>query len=51
MVECGRLVRQDLEDELQISKATANNILRDLVEAGAIMRKGAGPSTYYTLPQ
>lgn len=51
MAERGRLVRQDLEDELQVSKATANNILRELVEAGAIVRKGAGPSTYYALPQ
>ena len=42
-----RISRQDVQAELKVSKATANNILRDLVEAGVIERKGAGPSTYY----
>ena len=47
--EAGSFTRLEVQRELGISKASANNLLSRLVEEGTVVRLGRGPSTRYAL--
>jgi ATP-dependent DNA helicase RecG len=45
----GAVSIRDLSEELQVSRASAGRILKELVKAGKIESQGRGPSTQYIL--
>lgn len=43
----GRLVNRQVQEECDVSSATANRILQDLCNAGLLQKHGTGKGTYY----
>jgi Fic family protein len=47
----GQITNDDVEDLFCISDRTASNYLRQLTEAGRLLRHGSGRGTYYTIAE
>ena len=45
----GKVTRKELENYLQISQATANRLLKKLIEKNIIINKGLGKNSWYEL--
>jgi predicted HTH transcriptional regulator len=47
----GRITRRQYEELTQIGGTVAKQDLRGLIARGLLVRRGAGPGTYYVIPE
>jgi len=45
----GEFSRRDVQDELEISQTAAGRLIRQMLDAGYIIQRGAGKNTRYHL--
>lgn len=49
MITMDKVTRADVEDILNVSRATAARMLQDIAKTGLMIKKGTPKNTYYTI--